>query len=207
MAVHEIDHPLIHHKVGYLRAEKTHTPLFRAISGEIAALLVYEACRDLETEDTTVRSWVGDVNVRRVDGQHVTLAPVLRAGLGMLEGALSQIPTASVSFLGMERNEETLEPHVYYEKLAPHTKDSTVLLLDPMLATGGTSIASIEFLKRDQPARVKAIFLIAAPEGIEKLEEAHPDVDIYTAVVDSHLNEFGYILPGLGDAGDRIFGT
>jgi uracil phosphoribosyltransferase len=207
MAVYEIDHPLIRHKVGYLRAEKTHTPLFRQISGEIAALLAYEACRDVDTERTTVKSWVGEVEVDRIDGERITLAPVLRAGLGMLEGVLSQIPTASVSFLGMERNEETLEPHAYYEKIASHTSGSTVLLIDPMLATGGTSLASIEFLKRDEPAKIKALFLIAAPEGIARLQEAHPDVDIYTAVVDSHLNAFGYILPGLGDAGDRIFGT
>ncbi|MCZ6507114.1 MAG: uracil phosphoribosyltransferase [Acidobacteria bacterium] len=207
MAVFEIDHPLIRHKLGYLRNEKTHTPLFRQISGEMAALLAYEACHDLETERTTVESWAGEVEVDRLDGEHVTLAAVLRAGLGMLEGVLHQIPTASVSFLGMERNEETLEPHAYYEKMAPHTEGSTVLLIDPMLATGGTAVASIEFLARDRPARIKALFLIAAPEGIAKLEEAHPEVDIYTAVVDSHLNEFGYILPGLGDAGDRIFGT
>jgi uracil phosphoribosyltransferase len=207
MAVFEINHPLISHKVGYLRNETTHTPLFRQISGEIAALLAYEACRDLEIEKTTVKSWAGEVEVERLDGEHVTLAPVLRAGLGMLEGVLYQLPTASVSFLGMERNEETLEPHAYYEKMAPHTEGSTVLLIDPMLATGGTAVASIEFLERDKPARIKALFLIAAPEGIAKLEEAHPEVDIYTAVVDSHLNEFGYILPGLGDAGDRIFGT
>jgi len=207
MAVHEIEHPLIRHKVGHLRAEKTHTPLFRQLSGEIAALLAYEACRDIETETTSVKSWAGDVEVERLDGQHITLAPVLRAGLGMLEGVLSQIPTASVSFLGMERNEETLEPHAYYEKLAPHTAGSTVLLIDPMLATGGTSIAAVDFLKRDAPAKIKALFMISAPEGIANLEKAHPDVDVYTAVIDSHLNEFGYILPGLGDAGDRIFGT
>lgn len=207
MAVHAIDHPLVRHKVGYLRAEKTHTPLFREISGELAALLAYEACRDLPTEPSTVQSWAGEVAIERIDGKRVTLAPVLRAGLGMLEGVLSQIPTASVSFLGMERNEETLEPHAYYEKIAPHTAGSTVLLIDPMLATGGTALASIDFLKSDRPASIKALFLIAAPEGIGRLEEAHPDVEIYTAVVDSHLNEFGYILPGLGDAGDRIFGT
>ena len=207
MAVHQIDHPLIRHKVGYLRAEKTHTPLFRQISGELAALLAYEACRDLVMERSTVASWAGEVKIERLDGKQITLAPVLRAGLGMLDGVLSQIPTASVSFLGMERNEETLEPHAYYEKIAPHTEGSTVLLIDPMLATGGTAIASIDFLKKDNPAAIKALFLISAPEGIARLEKAHPDVEIYTAVVDSHLNEFGYILPGLGDAGDRIFGT
>lgn len=207
MAVHDIDHPLIHHKVGYLRAEKTHTPLFRQLAGEIAALLTYEACRDLETERTTVKSWSGEVEVERLDGGRLTLAPVLRAGLGMLEGVLSQVPTAAVSFLGMERNEETLEPHAYYEKMAPHIEGSTVLLIDPMLATGGTAVASIDFLKRGRPACIKGLFLISAPEGIARLEHEHPDVDVYTAVIDSHLDEFGYILPGLGDAGDRIFGT
>jgi uracil phosphoribosyltransferase len=207
MAVHTIDHPLIRHKVGYLRAETTHTPLFRQLAGEIAALLTYEACRDLETARKSVGSWAGEVEVERLDGRRVTLAPVLRAGLGMLEGVLSQIPTASVSFLGMERNEETLEPRAYYEKMAPHTEGSTVLLIDPMLATGGTAVASIDFLKRGRPARLKGLFLISAPEGIARLQEAHPDVDVYTAVIDTHLNEFGYILPGLGDAGDRIFGT
>jgi uracil phosphoribosyltransferase len=207
MAVHVIDHPLIRHKVGYLRAAKTHTPLFRQISGELAALLAYEACRDLATQPSQVESWAGPVEVDYLDGKRVTLAPVLRAGLGMLEGVLSQIPTASVSFLGMERNEETLEPHAYYEKIAPTTAGSTVLLIDPMLATGGTAVASIDFLLRDRPERIKGLFLISAPEGIARLQAVHPEVEIYTAVVDSHLNEFGYILPGLGDAGDRIFGT
>lgn len=207
MAVYSIDHPLIRHKVGYLRAETTHTPLFRALAGELAALLTFEACRDLETERHTVKSWAGEVEVDRLDGRRVTLAPVLRAGLGMLEGVLSQIPTASVSFLGMERNEDTLEPHAYYEKMAPHVAGSTVLLIDPMLATGGTAIASIDFIQRGEPARIKGLFLISAPEGIARLQDAHPEVDIYTAVIDTHLNEFGYILPGLGDAGDRIFGT
>jgi uracil phosphoribosyltransferase len=207
MAVYAIDHPLIRHKVGYLRAETTHTPLFRQLAGELAALLTYEACRDLETERRTVESWAGEVEVDRLDGERLTLAPVLRAGLGMLDGVLSQIPTAAVSFLGMERNEETLEPHAYYEKMAPHIAGSTVLLIDPMLATGGTAIASIDFLARGKPARIKGLFLISAPEGIARLQAAHPQVDIYTAVIDTHLNEFGYILPGLGDAGDRIFGT
>lgn len=207
MAVYEIDHPLIRHKVGYLRAEKTHTPLFRQITGELAALLAYEACRDLATQRATVQAWSGEVEVDRLDGKQVTLAPVLRAGLGMLDGVLSQMPTAAVSFLGMERDEETLEPRAYYEKLAPHSAGSTVLLLDPMLATGGTAVASIEFLKKARPGRIKGLFLFSAPEGIARLQEAHPEVDVYTAVVDERLNEFGYILPGLGDAGDRIFGT
>ncbi len=207
MAVYEIDHALIRHKVGHLRALETHTAMFRRLTNEIAALLTYEACRDLETERRRVETWVGDVDVDRLDGEHVTLAPVLRAGIGMLEGALSQLPNAAVSFLGMERDEETLEPRAYYEKIAPHTAGGTVLLIDPMLATAGTAVAATELLKRDRPKRIKALFLIAAPEGVARMTAAHPDVDIYTAAIDSSLNESGYILPGLGDAGDRIFGT
>lgn len=207
MAVYEIDHALIRHKVGHLRALETHMALFRQLTNEIAALLTYEACRDLETEHRRVETWVGEVEVDRLDGEHVTLAPVLRAGIGMLDGALSQIPSAAVSFLGMERDEETLEPRAYYEKIAPHTEGGTVLLIDPMLATAGTAIAAVDLLERDRPQRIKALFLIAAPEGIERLSAAHPDVDIFTAAIDSSLNDSGYILPGLGDAGDRIFGT
>lgn len=207
MAVHVVEHPLVAHKLGLLRERDISTKDFRDISSEIARLLTYEATRDLELEPVTVQSWAGPVDAQRLRGKKITIVPVLRAGLGMLEGVLDMLPNAKVSIVGMYRNEATLEPVEYYVKLATQLPARTALILDPMLATGGTLVATIDLLKRKGCAKVKGLFLVAAPEGIRRLEAAHPDVDVYCAAVDERLNEFGYILPGLGDAGDKILGT
>jgi uracil phosphoribosyltransferase len=190
-----------------MRRADNSTKTFRELAGEVAALLTYEATADLETEDTVVEGWAGPVPVRRIKGRKVTLVPILRAGLGMLPGVLELIPAAKVSVVGMRRDEATLLPETYYENLVGDIADRTVIILDPMLATGGTLVATIDMLKAAGATRVKGLFLVAAPEGLQALQAAHPDVDAYVAAIDERLNERGYILPGLGDAGDRIFGT
>jgi uracil phosphoribosyltransferase len=190
-----------------MRRADNSTKTFRELAGEVAALLTYEATADLETEDTVVEGWAGPVAVRRIKGRKVTLVPILRAGLGMLPGVLELIPAAKVSVVGMRRDEATLLPETYYENLVGDIADRTVIILDPMLATGGTLVATIDMLKAAGATRVKGLFLVAAPEGLRVLQAAHPDVEAYVAAIDERLNERGYILPGLGDAGDRIFGT
>lgn len=207
MKVIEVTHPLVQHKLGLLRRADNSTKVFRELSAEVAALLAVDATADLETEDTEVEGWAGPVRVRRLKGRKVTLVPILRAGLGMLPGVLGLIPTAKVSVVGIRRDEVTLAAMPYYQNLVGDLADRTALILDPMLATGGTLIATVAMLKAAGATRIKGLFLVAAPEGIRALETAHPDVEVYTAAIDERLNDKGYILPGLGDAGDRIFGT
>ncbi|BFR48092.1 uracil phosphoribosyltransferase [Nitratidesulfovibrio sp. HK-II] len=207
MAVTVVNHPLVKHKLGILRQHDVPVSEFRAISNEICRLLTYEATKDLETEKVTIQGWAGPVEVEQIRGKKITVVPILRAGLGMLDGLLDMIPGAKVSVVGMFRNEETLEPVKYYVKLAKNIEERMAIIIDPMLATGGTLNATIDLLKEAGCPQIKGLFLVAAPEGIKKVTERHPDVDIYVASVDERLNEHGYILPGLGDAGDKIFGT
>ncbi|MEQ9509526.1 MAG: uracil phosphoribosyltransferase [Alloalcanivorax xenomutans] len=207
MSVKEVAHPLVKHKLGLLRQHKLSTRSFRQITSELAVLLTYEATADMELEPATVEGWSGPVEVQRIKGKKVTVVPILRAGIGMLDGVLELIPSAKVSVVGLYRNEETLQPVAYFEKLAHDIHERTALIIDPMLATGGSLMATIDMLKAAGCERIRALVLVAAPEGIHKVAQAHPDVDIYTASVDEGLNQVGYIVPGLGDAGDRIFGT
>lgn len=207
MTVHVANHPLIKHKLGLLRHKEIATKDFRELSSEVARLLTYEATKDLETETVTIEGWAGPVEVEQIKGKKITIVPILRAGLGMMPGVTDMIPSAKVSVVGLYRDEETLKPVEYFVKLASDMDQRTALILDPMLATGGTLIATIDMLKRVGCEQIRGIFLVAAPEGIKKVTELHPDVDIYAAAVDERLNDSGYILPGLGDAGDKIFGT
>ncbi len=207
MNVREVRHPLVQHKLGLLRRASTSTRSFRALTGEVGSLLTYEATADLALEDYTVESWIGPAPAQRIKGKKITVVPILRAGLGMLDGVLDMIPSAKVSVVGLYRNEETLEPVAYFEKLTHDIDQRMALVVDPMLATGGSMIATIDMLKKAGCRHIRALVLVAAPEGLKKMAEAHPDVQVYTAAVDDRLNEQGYIVPGLGDAGDRIFGT
>lgn len=207
MKIVEVRHPLVQHKIGLMRDPSLSTKDFRELANELGALLAYEATADLDTEAHTMAGWAGPVTVQRIAGAKITVVPILRAGLGMLSGVLSLIPAARVSVVGLQRDEETLQPVPYFERLTGRLEERDTLILDPMLATGGTLIATIDMLKRAGARRIKGIFLVAAPEGIAAVQAAHPDVEIYIAAIDDHLNEKGYILPGLGDAGDRIFGT
>lgn len=207
MKVVEVKHPLVQHKIGLLRDASLSTREFRELTGELGTLLAYEATSDLNTETATAVGWAGRVEVKRIAGAKITLVPILRAGLGMLPGVLSLIPSAKVSVLGLQRDEETLEALPYFERLAGRMDERDALILDPMLATGGTLIAAVDMLKRAGVRRIKGIFLVCASEGLKALEAVHPDVEVYTASIDARLDEHGYILPGLGDAGDRIFGT
>ena len=207
MKIVEVRHPLVRHKIGLLRDASLNTKDFRELVTELGSLLAYEATRDLATERTTRQGWAGAVEVERIAGAKITLVPILRAGLGLLPGVLAMIPSARVSVVGLQRDESTLQPIAYYERLTGRLTERDALILDPMLATGGSLIATIDMLKRAGARRIKGIFLVAAPEGLKALEAAHPDVEVYIAAIDDRLNEHGYILPGLGDAGDRIFGT
>jgi uracil phosphoribosyltransferase len=201
------DHPLIKHKLGLIRKADISTKDFRDLSSEIARLLTYEATKDLETEQITVEGWAGPVTVDTIKGKKITVVPILRAGIGMMNGVIDMIPSAKISLVGLYRNEETLEPVRYYVKLTSNMEERIALILDPMLATGGTLVATIDLLKAAGCTHIKGLFLVAAPEGLRRLEKAHPDVEVYVASVDEKLNDVGYILPGLGDAGDKIFGT
>lgn len=207
MAVIEIKHPLVKHKLGLMREKDISTKDFRELCGEVASLLTYEATKDLELEKVEIEGWAGKLTVRRLKGKKITLVPILRAGLGMMDGVLHLIPSAKVSVIGIYRDENTLEPVPYFKKLAKNIDDRVALILDPMLATAGSFIAAVDMLKRAGCTAIRGIVLVAAPEGVEKLTKAHPDVDVYCASIDERLNENGYILPGLGDAGDKIFGT
>ncbi len=207
MHVHEIAHPLVKHKLGLLRQRSLSTRSFRQLTAEVASLLTYEATSDLLLEDYQVDTWMGPVPAQRIKGKKVTVVPILRAGIGMLDGVLELIPSAKVSVVGLYRNEETLEPVAYFEKLAHGLEERLALVIDPMLATGGSMVATIDMLKKAGCSQIRALVLVAAPEGIRRVHEAHPDVTLYTAAVDQGLNEDGYIVPGLGDAGDKIFGT
>ncbi len=207
MAVHVVDHPLIRHKIGLLREKDISTKDFRALASEIARLLGYEATKDFLTESRVIETWAGPTEVERIKGKKITFVPILRAGLGMMDGVFDLIPSAKVSIVGFYRDEETLQPVQYYVKLAKNIEQRTALILDPMLATGGTLNATITLLKDAGCKSIKGLFLVSAPEGIKKVQDLHPDVDIYTAALDEKLNDNGYILPGLGDAGDKLFGT
>ena len=207
MSVYEIKHPLLQHKISLMRSNDMSTRGFRQLAGEVGCLLTYEATKDLELEDYQLQGWEGEVTGQRIKGKKATVVPILRAGIGMLDGVLELMPSAKISVVGLYRDEETLEPVTYFEKLAGNIEDRLALIIDPMLATGGSMNATIELLKKAGCQDIRALVLVAAPEGIKKVQDAHPDVDIYTASVDSHLNEQGYIIPGLGDAGDKIFGT
>ncbi len=202
----EMKHPLIEHKVGILRDKKTGTKEFRELASEIAMFLCYEALRDAQTENVEVETPMAKTTVKRVDEDRYAFVPILRAGMGMSDGITRIIPNAKIGVIGLYRNEETLEPVRYYYKVPKDIKDREVILLDPMLATGGSAIDAIKMMKEDGVKKIKFLCLIAAPEGIKKLEETYPDVQIYCAKIDECLNEIGYIVPGLGDAGDRIFG-
>ena len=207
MAVTVLDHPLIKHKLGLMREKDISVKEFRDLSSEVATLLTYEATKGLATELRTIEGWAGEVDVQRIKGKKITVVPILRAGLGMMYGVLELIPSAKVSVVGLYRNEETLEPVRYYVKLTSQIKERTALILDPMLATGGTLMATIDLLKEAGCEHIMGIFIVAAPEGIQRVTDGHPDVELYVAAVDEKLNDIGYILPGLGDAGDKIFGT
>ncbi|GGW87210.1 uracil phosphoribosyltransferase [Alteromonas halophila] len=208
MAVHEITHPLIQHKLGLMRAATVSSKDFRELAGEVGNLLTYEATRTLPTENTDIEGWGGEpISVKRIKGKKITVVPILRAGLGMLDGVLELLPNAKISVVGLYRNEETLEPVPYFDKVVTDIDQRIALIVDPMLATGGTLIATIDLLKQKGCTHIMGLFLVAAPEGIEAVVNAHPDVDIFTAAIDDRLNSKGYILPGLGDAGDKIFGT
>ncbi len=207
MSVHVVDHPLINHKLGLMREKDISTKDFRDLSSEVARLLTYEAAKDLPTERKIIQGWAGPVEVRKIKGKKITIVPILRAGLGMMNGVIDLIPSAKVSVVGYYRDEETLLPVEYYVKTASEMEKRIALILDPMLATGGTLLATIETLKKAGCKNIKGLFLVAAPEGVKKVMDAHPDVEIYVAAMDERLNEVGYILPGLGDAGDKIFGT
>lgn len=207
MPVHEIRHPLIRHKLGLMRRADISTKNFRELAQELGALLTYEATQDLPLEDETIAGWCGTVKVERIAGKKITVVPILRAGIGMLDGVLSLIPSAKVSVIGLARDEETLEAQTYLEKLVPEIDRRLAMIVDPMLATGGSLIATIDMLKKAGCKEIRALVLVAAPEGINAVAAAHPEVRIYTASIDERLNEHGYIIPGLGDAGDKIFGT
>ena len=207
MPVIDVQHPLVKHKVGLLRADDISTKKFRELTNELARLLAYEATADFPLEATTVQCWSGPTEVQQISGKKVTVVPILRAGLGMLDGVLDMIPSAKVSVVGLSRNHETLQPENYFEKFVGKLDERTALIIDPMLATAGSMIATVDLLKKRGCKDIRALVLVAAPEGVAALAKAHPEVRCWTASVDSHLNEIGYIIPGLGDAGDKIFGT
>ena len=203
----DVQHPLVKHKVGLLRADDISTKKFRELTNELARLLAYEATADFPLEATTVQCWSGPTEVQQISGKKVTVVPILRAGLGMLDGVLDMIPSAKVSVVGLSRNHETLQPENYFEKFVGKLDERTALIIDPMLATAGSMIATVSLLKARGCKDIRALVLVAAPEGVKALGAAHPEVRCWTAAIDSHLNEVGYIIPGLGDAGDKIFGT
>ncbi|MDE5757779.1 MAG: uracil phosphoribosyltransferase [Allobaculum sp.] len=201
-----IDHPLIKHKLTLMRDKNTNTKDFRDNLNEIGSLMVYEVTRDLPLVDHEIETPICSMTGYQL-AKDVVVAPILRAGLGMTEGILDLIPTAKVAHIGLFRDEETLEPHTYFEKYPKNIKDAVPIVVDPMLATGGSSVAAIDMLKRQGAKNIKLVCLVGAEEGVKNVEEHHPDVDIYLAALDGKLNKNGYIVPGLGDAGDRIFGT
>ncbi len=202
-----LTHPLLQHKISLLRNKSTDTGVFRRTVTEIAMLLGYEAYRDLETESVSVTTPLTTAEVPMLAGQPPVLVPILRAGLGMVEGMSALLPEVSVGHIGLYRDEETFEPHTYFCKLPPNLSERQVIVLDPMLATGGSAVQAIDALKEKGCKRIRFVSIIAAPEGLQTLQQAHPDIDILVGCLDSHLNERAYIVPGLGDAGDRLFGT
>ena len=207
MPIHEIRHPLVRHKIGLMREANISTKKFRELTAELARLLAYKACKDFALESVQIEGWAGPVQIEQIKGKKVTVVPILRAGVGMLDGVLDMMPSAKVSVVGIARNEATLQPAPYFEKFVGQLNERMALIIDPMLATGGSMVATVDMLKRNGCTQVRALVLVAAPEGIALMNARHPDVEIFTASVDSHLDEHGYIIPGLGDAGDKIFGT
>lgn len=207
MPIQEIRHPLIQHKLGLLRRTNISTKNFRELAQEVTMLLTYEATKDLVLCDQEIDGWAGPVVTQRIAGKKITVVPILRAGIGMLDGFLNLIPSAKVSVLGLERDEKTLEARTYYKKLVPDVQHRIAMIIDPMLATGASLVAAIDVLKASGCKDIRVMVLVAAPEGIAKVEQLHPDVRIFTASIDEGLNENGYIVPGLGDAGDKIFGS
>jgi uracil phosphoribosyltransferase len=202
-----MDHPLIQHKIGHIRKTSTGTRDFRETISEIAALICYEATRDLPLEDVEIETPICKTTAKQLKGKKMAVVPILRAGLGMVDGILTLIPAAKVGHIGLYRDPETLEPVEYYCKIPADSAEREIFVVDPMLATGGSSVAAIQMLKNRGCKKIHFMCILAAPEGIEAMKKAHPDVDMYIGAVDERLNEHGYIVPGLGDAGDRIFGT
>lgn len=202
-----MDHPLIEHKISYIRSKAVGTKEFREVIGEIAQLMCYEATRDLKMKEVEIETPVARTTGRVLDGKKLAIVPILRAGIGMVDGMLSLIPAAKVGHIGLYRDPETLEPVEYYCKLPSDCEERQVFVVDPMLATGGSSVAAVSMLKEKGVKNIRFLCIIAAPEGVERMREEHPDVDLYIGALDERLNDHGYIVPGLGDAGDRIFGT
>ncbi len=205
--VHVFDHPLIQHKLSILRDEATSVKEFRELISEIAMLMCYEATRDLPLEEVEVQTPVAMAHCKQIAGKKLAIVPILRAGLGMVDGMVTLMPNAKVGHIGLFRDPETLEPVKYYFKMPADIAERDVIVVDPMLATGGSAAAAVTFLKEAGAQHIKLMSIIGAPEGVDAMQKAHPDVDIFVAAVDEHLNDHGYIVPGLGDAGDRIFGT
>ena len=205
--VQVLDHPLLQHKLSILRDKNTGVKEFREIVGEIAALMCYEATRNLPTEEVEIETPVAMAKTKVLSGKKLAIVPILRAGLGMVDSMIELIPSAKVGHIGLFRDPETHEPVKYYCKMPPDISERQVFVVDPMLATGGSAEAAITEMKKRGCKNIKLMVLLAAPEGVERIQKAHPDVDIYVAGMDDHLNEHGYIVPGLGDAGDRLFGT
>ncbi|WP_394176444.1 uracil phosphoribosyltransferase [Thalassotalea litorea] len=207
MQITQLSHPLVRHKLGLLRNKNISTQKFRQLVTELSIMLTYEASRHVATEYHSVSAWCGDVEVETISGKKPTVVPVLRAGMGMLDGLLTLVPNARISVVGMYRNHQTFEPVIYFEKLVTELAQRMVYIIDPMLATGGTLIATIDTLKQQGAKHIVVLVLVASPEGLERLAKHHPDIRLYTASIDEHLDNNGYIIPGLGDAGDRLFGT
>lgn len=205
--VQVMDHPLIQHKINCIRREDLGSKDFRQIVGEIASLMCYEAARDLKLQDVTIKTPICEMVGKELSGKKLAVVPILRAGLGMVDGMLDMIPAAKVGHIGLYRDPDTFEPIEYYCKLPADCDEREVFVVDPMLATGGSCVAAIQLLKDKGVKNIRFMCIIAAPEGVERMKAAHPDVDLYIGALDDHLNEHKYIVPGLGDAGDRIFGT
>jgi uracil phosphoribosyltransferase len=205
--LHVLEHPLLQHKLSVIRDKRTSVKEFREIVSEIAMLMCYEATRDLPLEEIEIETPVAKAKVRTIAGKKLAIVPILRAGLGMVDAMIQLIPTAKVGHIGLYRDPETLQPVEYYCKMPPDINERDVIIVDPMLATGGSASAAAQFIKNYNTRSIKLMCIIAAPDGVKKMQSDHPDVDIFTAAVDERLNDHGYIIPGLGDAGDRIFGT
>ena len=208
MPLNAIKHPLLAHKISLLRQDGISTKQFRELANEVASLLTYEATRNLPLENREIIGWQGKpIKTQMLSGKKLSIVPILRAGLGMLDGVLTLVPNAKVSVVGLYRDEETLNPVAYFDKIITDIEQRTALIIDPMLATGGTLLATIDLLKQKGCKKIIGLFLVASPEGLERVTKLHPDVDLFIAAIDDSLNDKGYILPGLGDAGDKIFGT
>ena len=205
--VQVMDHPLIQHKVNYIRRKEVGSKEFREIVGEIAALMCYEATRDLKLQDVEIETPICKMVGKELSGKKLAVVPILRAGLGMVSGIQALVPTAKIGHIGLYRDEETHEPHEYYCKLPDSIEERLIVVTDPMLATGGSAVAAVDFIKKHGGKKIKFMAIIAAPEGIKRLMDAHPDIQLYVGHIDRELNKAAYICPGLGDAGDRIFGT